>query len=227
MNLTIPFTKEIKFSTNINEIVSISLEHDYTLNEGEILGNFTVTGDYKSHAISVNKEHFEYVLPFSVSLPEAILEDSLEFSIEDFTYEVMDKDTLKVNIEYKIQAEKAEEAEVEEVEEEDLFQRVDDVEPLEEMLDQAIADVEESSERLEEETNLDNTERHESEDTVVNTGISATDSFVTYRIHVMQENDTVESICQKYKISELVLQDYNDVSKISAGDKVIIPDVNE
>src|SRR5699024_5739206 len=100
MNLIIPFTKDIKFNSNISEIVSISLEHDYTVNDGEILGNFIVSGDYKSHEVSVNKEHFEYVLPFSVELTTRIDRDSVDFSIEDFTYEIKNNDTLEVRIEY-------------------------------------------------------------------------------------------------------------------------------
>ena len=40
MNCIIPFTKDIKFKTSISEILSISLEHDYTLNDNDLLGNF-------------------------------------------------------------------------------------------------------------------------------------------------------------------------------------------
>ena len=44
MNCIIPFTKDIKFKTNIAEILSISLEHDFTANPEEVLGNF-IMGD--------------------------------------------------------------------------------------------------------------------------------------------------------------------------------------
>ena len=100
MNLVIPFTKDIKFKTNIGEILSVSLEHDYSSNEEEVLGNFTISGEYKMHEVSVNKEKFSFVLPFSVSLSSKIDPDSVVFEIEDFTYEVIDCDTLRVNIEY-------------------------------------------------------------------------------------------------------------------------------
>ena len=102
MNCIIPYTKDIKFNTNICEILSISLENEYTVNDNEILGNFIVSGDYKSHEVSVNKEHFEHVLPFSVNLTTRIDADSVDFAIEDFTYEIIDKNILKVNIEYSI-----------------------------------------------------------------------------------------------------------------------------
>ena len=42
MNCIIPFTKDIKFNTNIAEVLSISLEHDYTVNESELLGNLNI-----------------------------------------------------------------------------------------------------------------------------------------------------------------------------------------
>ena len=42
MNCVIPFTKEIKFNTNIAEVLSISLEHDYTVNDEELLGKLVL-----------------------------------------------------------------------------------------------------------------------------------------------------------------------------------------
>ena len=46
MNCIIPYTKEIPFNSKIKEITSISLEHEMNINEGEILGNFIVSGEY-------------------------------------------------------------------------------------------------------------------------------------------------------------------------------------
>ena len=70
MNCIIPYTKEIPFNSKIKEITSISLEHEMSINEGEILGNFIISGEYKAHELSVNKESFEHVLPFSIDLTE-------------------------------------------------------------------------------------------------------------------------------------------------------------
>ena len=49
MKLIIPFEKKVKFNSNACEISSISLEHEFTKNEGEILGNFLISGSYKEH----------------------------------------------------------------------------------------------------------------------------------------------------------------------------------
>ena len=215
MNCIIPFTKDIKFNTSICEIVSISLEHEYTANPEEILGNFIVSGEYKAHEVSVNKEKFEHVLPFSVNLTTKIDPDSVDFAIEDFTYELVDKDTLRVNIEYSINA-------LEEKKEE-IFEEVeDDRETFEEILDNIDEEVEEESKRNEEEKHEDLLEQN-----TILESISEEDAFVTYNIHIMSDTDTLESICTKYNTTQSILGEYNDLNTIAIGDKLIIPDVNE
>ena len=228
MNLTIPFTKDIKFSSNISEILSISLEHEYTVNESGVLGSFIVSGEYKTHEVSVNKENFEKVLPFSVDLTNKIDTDSLDFAIEDFTYELKDKNTLKVNIEYSIKANLLKE---------EVFESVEDAnETLEEMLDNI--DFEEKEERneevieekMEEKEDIEeqrDTVSEEEKETVISSTLEKEESFITYNIHIMQSNDTIDSICAKYNTNTSILEEYNDISKVSVGDKIIIPEINE
>ena len=43
----------------------------------------------------------------------------------------------------------------------------------------------------------------------------------------MQENDTIDTICTKYNTTSNVLNEYNDLSTVAIGDKLIIPDLNE
>ena len=105
MKNVIPFTKEIKFDNNISEITSISLEENYNATSDTIDGEFIISGDYKSHELSINKESFEYKLPFSVDLTEKIIPDTLDFEITDFSYDILNDNTLKVNIEFKFDAE--------------------------------------------------------------------------------------------------------------------------
>lgn len=244
MNLIIPFTKDIKFNSNISEIVSISLEHDYTVNDSEILGNFIISGDYKTHEVSVNKEHFEYVLPFSVDLTTRIDRKSVDFSIEDFTYEIKNNDTLEVRIEYSINAlEDKLEIKEEIIDEEPLFERVEEETTLEEMLDTIDEEVrdttkEESVEEVTEENDKEDTvdtalideQRNvgeEEKNTIIDSINEADDAFVTYHIHIMKETDTIDTVCTKYNTTSSILSEYNDLSTVAIGDKLIIPDINE
>lgn len=263
MNCIIPFTKDIKFKTNISEILSISLEHEYTVNDSELLGNFTVTGDYKSHEVSVNKEHFEHVLPFSVTLAGKINTDSLDFNIEDFTYEVLDNSILKVDIEYSIKAEEVKEEPIifERDESEDDF-----FEELLETVDEEIEKEEEREEKqpkeieeiVEENNKIEKVEENiikkeveekeemreddiiteekvveerdvseESKETILNSISNDEDAFVTYHIHVLKENETIETVCTMYNTSSSIIGEYNDLSNIAIGDKIIIPDIDE
>lgn len=102
MKMNIPYEKEIVFNTKIADITSISLEYEANVLEEDIEGEFIVSGDYKIHELSVNKEPFKYRIPFSVSLTDDIIRDSIKYDINNFTYEVIDDDTLKVNIEFGV-----------------------------------------------------------------------------------------------------------------------------
>ena len=46
---------------------------------------------------------------------------------------------------------------------------------------------------------------------------------MTYRVYIVRENDTVDSIVEKYQITKEELSKYNILNNISIGDKLIIP----
>ena len=249
MNCVIPFTKDIQFKTTIASIISVSLEHEYTINDDEILGNFIITGEYKTHEVSINKEKFEYVLPFSVNLTKDVDRSALDFNIENFTYEIVENNTLRVNIEYSINAPETRENLFEPVEDcdENLETLLDDLdheeiaETTSERNDELEADEKEETleikeknfknvneeakeceDKMEEKTtrNID----EEAKTTIIESINNDEESFVTYHIHIMKENDSLESICIKYNTTENVLKEYNDLTNIALGDKIIIPD---
>lgn len=240
MNCIIPFTKEVKFASNIAEIMSISLEHEYTVNETEMLGNFIITGEYKSHEVSVNREAFEFVLPFSVNLTKPIDSESVDFAIEDFTYELIDHNTLKVNIEYSIKAMEIERNE-------DVFESVSPEESMdaEEIMENALTDeIRETPDTIDETKVEENKEKclddeptdaykNETEDisqeenVILNAVETSENEFITYHIHLVKENETIESICSQYNTNSGVLENYNDLKKFALGEKLIIPEIDE
>ncbi|MBD8922412.1 hypothetical protein EGR52_03185 [bacterium] len=221
MNCIIPFTKDINFKTNIAKILSVSLEHEYTANPMEVLGNFTISGEYKVHEVSINKESFEYVLPFSVNLTKEIDINSVDFDIVNFTYEVVNDDTLRVNIEYSINAIELPE-EKEEVTIDELLDEIDEDVRAE------IEDVKEEKEEIQEKEEVLETENRditdEAKETILNSINKDDNTYVTYHVHIMSETDTIESICLKYNVTESILKEYNDLTTIGVKDKVIIPE---
>ena len=226
MNCKIPFTKDIDFEKKVSEITSISLEHETKVEEDTLKGNFIVSGDFKSHEVSVNKEPFSYILPFEIDLAEDIDRDTIEFMIEDFTYEIVDNTILRINIDFNVIAslkEKEEEPNEEEVlfqdasnaflEEEEVLDEDERKEPL-------IEGVKEVLEEQKEEV-------RECDDTIINSNKSDGKEYATYHIHMVSDGESIETICTMYNSNLNILQDYNDLANITPGDKLIIPENNE
>ncbi len=197
MKIIVPYSKEIKFETKISEIISMSLEHELNIKDEEILGDFVISGEYKVHEISVNKEKFLYRLPFSVDLTENILKDSLEFNIEDFYYDLIGDDILKVNIEFSVKAE-----------EKEILLDEEEVSPI------IIPEIEEIKE-------ADRVEPNEVMDSIKNDE----DTYITYHVHIIRENETIETICTMYNTDVETIKQYNATDNLSLGDKLIIPNV--
>ena len=99
MRQVIPFTKDIEFKTMINEITNITLEHDLSLkDEYNINGNFIITGKYKISETSMQEEPFSYKIPIDISLDQAYKTNNIEMEIDDFKYEKIESNKIKVDI---------------------------------------------------------------------------------------------------------------------------------
>lgn len=47
--------------------------------------------------------------------------------------------------------------------------------------------------------------------------------YVTYKVYIVKENDTLETILETYKVDKEELSKYNVLDSIKLGDKIIIP----
>lgn len=212
MNLIIPFEKKVKFDTPISEICSISLEHEITKNDGEILGNFLITGTYKEHELSINKTDFNFTLPFSVELTTRVDLSSLDMSIDNFTYDLNGSD-LDIKIDYVIEAQ--------DLKEEPVFERVEqDIEPI-----TLIEEEKENENEIKEEIN-NNDEREIKSETIINS-VNAEDDFISYHIHIVSSGESLESIALKYHITKEEIETINNITTIEENDKLLIPLENE
>lgn len=221
MKSIVPYTKEIEFKTKIAEICSISLEHELNINEEQIEGNFIVSGEYKSHEVSVNKEAFSYKLPFTLEVTENVIKNSIDFEITDFTYEVVADSKLQVNIEFCVTAEEMEI--VEDIVEEPVAEDMEEIDlEKEEIRESVLEEIntlfpEEEEERLED----------ESENIILNSMQEKETEFATYHIHIVKTEDSIESICAMYNIDANTLKEYNNVESVNIGDKLVIPWLDE
>lgn len=246
MKQIVPFKKELPFKTKVSEITSISLEREINvLEDAVITGVFHITGDYKMNEGSINREEFSFDLPFDITLDPRYDVDSVKSDIEDFYYDVINEDTLKVNIDLYIEAEyKEETAPTVEEEQEEVRATTEEI-SLEDTPIQAISGTlekkEEIMENIKEEDVVENTKEEKITSSTIkeeqdDDGITASDLFSnlddtetysTYYVYIVKEEDTIDKILVKYGITKEELESYNDITGIKPGDKVIIPKASE
>lgn len=93
--------KELLFKNNIKDITSISLDTDFVLDGLKIKGNFFINGDYRIHEVSINRESFNFKIPFEHDIKDDIDHESIKVDINNFVYDYS-KDELMVKIDYEI-----------------------------------------------------------------------------------------------------------------------------
>lgn len=217
MKKVIPFKKDIIFDTNIGEINSISLEHEIKAVENNtITGYFVVSGDYRITEASLNVDPFEYKLPFDISIDDRYDTKDVKVDIDNFYYEVSNNRVLGVNIELAV--ENLEEKKVPEVREEIEVEKVEERETVEEVKEEVKEEVvEEVAEEIKEKRCV------EPETSLFSSNES--EGYKTYKVYLVRETDTIESITETYNVTREALEMYNDLSNIKLGDKLIIPSV--
>ena len=227
MKNVIPFTKEIIFKSNIAEISSISLENDFKVEDEIINGNFIGSWDYKSHELSINKDNFKYTLPFTIDIDNDINKDSINLEVEDFSYEFHD-DVLKVNIEFSVTGERIKE-EKEELKDDlfedarSYFEEIEKKAQLEESYQEERDEISDMIDTIDDIKDIKIEENMEDAKDMILNSTSKDDEYVTYHVHIVKESETIESICKLYEVSSSLVNEYNDISNVSVGDKLIIP----
>ena len=218
MKNIVPFKKDIEFDSNIAEISSISLEHTLKLKEENLVsGEFIISGTYKMTEASVNVDSFEYKLPFDISIDKKYDTKNIDVDINDFYYEVINNELLSISIEVVLDGLEEKPEEEEEIRmTEEKIETLEDKEEVEKEEDtQTVSTVEENSEEVNREE--DNTVKSIFE------GLDENERYAVYKVHIVTENDTTESIISEYGITRDDLEAYNDLSDLKIGDKLIIP----
>ncbi len=198
MKQIVPFTKNIDFETNIDEITSISLDKKVDdIRKGHIVGTLDLYLEYKENDISVDTLKYTDTIPFDIVIDDKYSLDDVKVDIDDFYYEINDNQ-VKLYIDMLVDNLVYNESKLDDIvekhneEEKDLFLEVD-----EEVKNMQIPEYKTFD--------LNN------------------ETYVTYNVHIVREEDNIDTICQKYGVSREDLSNYNDISTIKLGDKLIVP----
>lgn len=275
MKKLVPFTKEIEFKTMISKVTSISLEHTLRVEKDNLIsGYFILEGTYKMTQASQIDEEFSYKIPVDIELDEKYDTSNITLDIDDFTYEIIDEEKMRLNITLCIDniEEKEVVLPVEDVIEDfdtleledknsgnreskndgvldDLFLDTSKKVPLE--FDSKKEIVEEESEQNNNDNTINNAESVETSDELiyedntsnnntnndtnkpqmVNNNVSSIfssfkdniETYKTYSVYIMKEEDTIDVVLQKYGVTREELEEYNDMSDIKTGSKIIVP----
>lgn len=218
MNEAHVLDKEFLFKSSIYEITSISIEDNHDINGSKIEGEFIISGDYRLHEISINKEDFCFKLPYTHELPSNINLDTVELEITDFNYEFNNNDELKVHVEYILTAEEGIK----------LFESEEELNKFLDNNDAEIIDLKEST-RAQNEVLLPETKEEvetpsKIDENMILGSINEEEKYVKYHIHTVTMNDSIESITKEYNISLNTLKKYNTFENLELNMKLLIPD---
>lgn len=235
MKQIVPFTRKIEFNTSVDEITSISLDKKVKeINNGIISGVFDLYLEYKENDISVNVLKYSSSISFDIDIDEKYDLKDVIVDIDDFYYEIVDNKILSINIEVLI----------DNLEEKPLFVKV---EPEKEVtLDDLLRDEEEDSNeekrcyedeefpfkeidtpivatmKKEDDDKMDNVKTEDIKSLFDNID-TTNETYSTYKVCILRDNETIEGIMQRYSVTKEVLELYNNLSELKIGDKIIIP----
>ena len=213
MKKIVPFKKKLSFDTNVSEITSISLENNLRCDGNSVIGDLIINGSYKITDSSIKTDSFEFNIPSSIEVDDKYVMDDVIIDIDDFYYEIINNNVLEVSID--ILLDNLVERPVLDVdleEEIDVANDVDNLRCIEDEVSDEIVDKSVHDVKLE--TDIFSNFNNDNED------------YATYYVYIVREGDTIDSILARYEISKDDLMEYNDLSELKLGDKLIIPKAN-
>lgn len=254
MKNIIPFKKEVIFKTNLSEITSISLENTLSFDKDTVSGDFIISGEYKISDNSTTVEPFTLNIPFEIVIDERYDTSKAIIDIDDFYYEIINNNVLSISIDVLI--DKLEDKPLIKLDDlVDLTPTRDIIDNSEETKQDNLSNeenriVKDFEEKKEEKTMIEtdgvkelsnnnevdiseNLREDEKEfvegkiNSLFNQFSSDSEVYVTYNVFILRDGDNLDTIMEKYGITEEELKKYNDLSNLKLGDKLIIPNTYE
>lgn len=237
MKQIIPFVKDISLAPKIYEVTSIALEHNLKMeNSDSVVGSFTVSGKYRINNISINEEVFEENIPFDITLDSKYDASKVTIDIDDFYYEIINDEFLRVHIDVLVDNLVYEKKEVEKPKEIIKEEREEISTIINERNDDLMNDNVNLSDKKEDtlireedvKTSKKDEERESDITNKIETGLfDKEEKYITYKVHIVRDTETIDEITTKYNVSKEELEKYNDLNNIVLGTKIIIPISNE
>ena len=223
MKKIISFEKKLEFPSMVGEITSISLEHTLEFKSPTLIeGAFLISGTYKLTEASCIEDNFNFKVPTEIMLTENIDVTTGKITIDDFFYEIEDEENLVCHIDVLVEG--LEEILIEEPPLEEVERQVEEIRECDGDINKEIEiphqkEKEEKTEPPVEELR----EEVEEEQSLFSNLKDDEDTFTTYSIYIIRQDETIQTVLDKYKITKEELEEYNDLSNITEGSKIIIP----
>ena len=203
MKKKINIEKRVDFPTMIGEVCAISLEHNLKfIDEVSVGGNLILSGKYKMTEASRLEEDFYYEFPLEIALTERLELNTSKIEISDFYYEIENDDIMICHIDLDIEG-------VEVVDFcDDLFEERE----CDGDINKEIEDYIKEEVKIETEKEID----------IMNI-TDDNETYGTFVVYMVRQNETVNSILEKYNTTIEEMEKYNDLKNIMIGTKLIIP----
>ena len=225
MKKIISFEKKLEFPSMVGEITSISLDHTLEFKSPTLIeGAFLITGSYKLTEASCIEDNFNFKVPTEIMLTENIDVSTGKITVDDFFYEIEDDENLVCHIDVLVEG--LEEVFIEEPPLEEVERHVEEIRECDGDQNKEIEiphREEEIKEELKEELEEEIEELVEEQQSLFSNLKDDEDTFTTYSIYIIRQDETIQTVLEKYKITKEELEEYNDLSNITEGSKVIIP----
>ena len=219
MKKKINIEKRVDFPTMIGEVTAISLDHDLKFIDNlNVNGDLILSGKYKMTEASRLEEEFLYKFPIEIALTEKLDLNTTKIEISDFYYEIENDDIMKCHVDLDIEGlevvdfcdELFEDRECDGDKNKEV--EIPKKEVIEPPVEEERHDEEEIEELIEDKKEEINIMNFDDEN----------ETYGTFVVYIVRQNETVNSILEKYNTTIEELENYNEFKNINIGTKLII-----
>ena len=232
------YKKEVIFNNNIYDILSIAIDKKFSLDGYAIKGKFRINGQY---LINENeKDDFDYTFDYLNYIEDNYDISKIKVDIDDFYYEIKDSYKLIINIDIVVdgleEKERCIDATIDDIDEYSIETDSNVVKDFIESMDNDATNIHDESNFIinntkiindingdDNEVKVDIDKRKDNIMDNINLDNTNDNGFITYKICIVRENDTIDTILEKYNTTLDILRKYNVINEIKVGDKIIIP----